>query len=444
MNKAGFWLSSIFFVFYLASLSFASESPGFNLTILFTGDQIGYLEPCGCADEQLGGLSRRHSFIEELRRHKKNLLLLDNGDRAKGIGRQEELKYETTLYAMAPMGYDAMNMGERDLFLGLDYINYTKAMVNFPQLSANLSTSDGQRPFSPFTIKSFKQDGSPLRVAVVGLISKSLEQDVKAVNPSLIIQEPEETLRELLETLEGKSDLIVVLAHATLEEVRGWARAYPSLNIIIFSHSGEDPYYEPIREGDAVLLFSGNQGRYMGQLDLSLVEGKIKEYKLHISPLGETVPSSPFIEALLTEYQGMLKVENILAKVSRKSLDGMSFVSSEQCGQCHKKEEEIWSQSKHAQAYKTLEQKNHHYDPECVHCHTTGFGFKSGFEGPDVTPHLAHVGCESCHGAGSAHLENPQGKDAYGKATEKVCLSCHEGDNSPHFDFKTYWPKIKH
>jgi hypothetical protein len=29
-------------------------------------------------------------------------------------------------------------------------------------------------------------------------------------------------------------------------------------------------------------------------------------------------------------------------------------------------------------------------------------------------------------------------------AAKKVCLQCHDGDNSPHFDFETYWQKIVH
>ena len=30
------------------------------------------------------------------------------------------------------------------------------------------------------------------------------------------------------------------------------------------------------------------------------------------------------------------------------------------------------------------------------------------------------------------------------QAEKKVCLKCHDFDNSPKFDFKTYWPDIEH
>ena len=40
-----------------------------QFTLLITGGQYGYIEPCGCAglENQKGGLSRRHSLIERLK-----------------------------------------------------------------------------------------------------------------------------------------------------------------------------------------------------------------------------------------------------------------------------------------------------------------------------------------------------------------------------------------
>jgi hypothetical protein len=31
-----------------------------------------------------------------------------------------------------------------------------------------------------------------------------------------------------------------------------------------------------------------------------------------------------------------------------------------------------------------------------------------------------------------------------GGAAKKHCLTCHDGNNSPNFDFETYWKKIEH
>src|SRR5262249_29288562 len=124
---------------------------------------------------------------------------------------------------------------------------------------------------------------------------------------------------------------------------------------------------------------------------------------------------------------------------------------------------------------------NRHYDPECIVCHTVGFGYQSGYvseehqkrekekaqkaraQGQDVKdpPLLRDVGCESCHGPSSLHVANPNNKDWQRRinpwrflpkdkkvnAIDQMCQKCHDQDNDVTWlnnGFSRKWPKVDH
>ena len=67
---------------------------------------------------------------------------------------------------------------------------------------------------------------------------------------------------------------------------------------------------------------------------------------------------------------------------------------------------------------------------------------------------LKGVQCENCHGPGSKHIElvesgqldeaKPLMRVTLETARKDLCFNCHDPENSPHFDFDKYWPKIEH
>lgn len=125
-----------------------------------------------------------------------------------------------------------------------------------------------------------------------------------------------------------------------------------------------------------------------------------------------------------------------------------AYVGSQACQSCHAAEYATWSKGGHARAVDTLRKDGKHEQPDCLKCHTTGFGRTGGFpvDGkPDQHPGLAHVGCESCHGPGGDHVK--EGAPRVGNIvslTDKcdscvilqICGSCHDDANDPGFEFE--------
>ena len=100
MNRLVTALLSLFFgcasLSATASSLIAAESK--TLLIVYTGNLLAELKPCGCAkEEDQGGIERRMQYLKELRKNKLNLLLVDTGDHFKEPTRQRKLKAETLM-----------------------------------------------------------------------------------------------------------------------------------------------------------------------------------------------------------------------------------------------------------------------------------------------------------------------------------------------------------
>ena len=158
-----------------------------------------------------------------------------------------------------------------------------------------------------------------------------------------------------------------------------------------------------------------------------------------------------------------------------KAADGShEFVGTKNCKKCHLKEWKSWSATKMATSFETLKPgeraeaktkagldpaNDYTADPECVRCHTVGYGLAGGYDiakSPDEQAALQGTGCEMCHGAGGTYtqdefmsLKNKEYARAdvvaagmTGEITKEVCETCHNTD-SPFvgegyvFDFET-------
>lgn len=165
-----------------------------------------------------------------------------------------------------------------------------------------------------------------------------------------------------------------------------------------------------------------------------------------------------------------------LVTPSEISAQPYGYEGTQVCGTCHKTEKQgqqlkIWSESKHAGAYKALATeaadkiakekgltKKAVESPECLKCHA------SGYDVADVKLIGAKfkvddgVQCETCHGPGSAYKTLKVMKDHEASVKnglivwkdkaeiEKGCKGCHN-EQSPtfkEFKFEEMWAKIAH
>lgn len=445
-----------------------------DLVLFITGQQHGYVEPCGCTGltNQKGGLSRRATCKKSLAERGWDVVALDAGNQVSRFGRQAEIKFQITAEGLKKMGYQAIGLGPDDLRLSAGELVAQTAKDGDQQslfVCANAAVID--RSLTPRFIV-IKAAGKTIGVTTV----LGTDRLAKIASDEIIKQPPERALREVWPQLQQQAcDLYVLLAQASIEESRKLAQSVPHFDIVVTAEEVGEPAYQPeqIPHTKSLLIQVGVKAMYVGVVGLfTHGEPRLRYQRV---PLDDRFADAPEMLELLASYQEQLKTAG-LEGLEVKPIphpSGRQFVGSKACQECHDEAYDIWKKSKHAHALQTLMRPGErseiprHFDPECLSCHVVGwnpqkfFPYVSGYLGVDETPRMHHVGCENCHGPGSAHVAAEEGKvadDVLEKLrlevrlpeaeAERKCVECHDLDNSINFHvegaFAKYWEQIKH
>jgi hypothetical protein len=410
---------------------------------VWTGDQNGHLEPCGCAKPMLGGMLRRAGFLGTVA---VDTLRVDNGDLTQARGRQDELKAETSIQLLNQLGYDAINLGETEFRLGVPYLQYLSSSFKGVLLSANARTEGDQPLFREYILKEVKAGGRSVRAAVVGLLSERFAPEVEALNPGLKIASAGDTLDRLRPALQER-ELVILLFHGEPDEARQLVAGQEWITAVVAAHAPEDQPRDLANAGDPRLLTVGRDGKYLGLAEIApgpAAGGRASLREIRGLALGPEMPEDGAARSIEKLYLQRVADEGLLDKLPRLPLpEGERFAGTASCKSCHAAPHKVWAGSGHAKAWETLVRVGHDRDPDCVSCHVVGLEYRGGFVSAKQTPHLEDVGCESCHRAAGRHAANPA-QVRPPKVGAASCAPCHVPDHSPGFEFKKYWAKIRH
>ena len=156
-------------------------------------------------------------------------------------------------------------------------------------------------------------------------------------------------------------------------------------------------------------------------------------------PLGSNLDGRAGSDKVINEFQKTV-VEMAIA-VAERAESGPRYAATSACISCHMHQFGTWAFSEHKNAWQALVERGQGYDPECLGCHSTGFGEPGGFGELSKfnLNRLGAVQCEACHGPLKGHPEDES--VAVAPITEATCLRCHDEANSPEFDFDSYMKK---
>jgi 2',3'-cyclic-nucleotide 2'-phosphodiesterase (5'-nucleotidase family) len=165
--------------------------------------------------------------------------------------------------AFSLMGCDAVGIGEDDLRLGAKAFAKVKKVAEFPFLSSNAVAQRGRRVSVPSVIR----EAGGLRWGIFSLMSA--HPTVKDQNRDWKVLDPVSTGIHVVKELQGKADIIILLAAMPLEELRA---LLPQVGGITIAVAGDNPsgLRKALQVGQTVVVSSYAYGRYLGVLTLSL------------------------------------------------------------------------------------------------------------------------------------------------------------------------------
>lgn len=438
--------------------------------LLITGEQFGYLEPCGCTQGQLGGLLRRYDLVERLTTKKKwPVALVDLGSLIKdpassrGGPEQAKIKFHTALNALALMKYDALALSPEDLKVGVDeavgqFLNMPGAKPKI--VAANVTAAGLEARVAP----SVRTSAGPFKIGVTAVVDPERLKALKDPSLDLLVVKPiEESLGGVLADLEKDTEIQVLLVQGAPEEAKRLGEKFPGFDVVVGTSAGADPDADAValNGGKTLLINVGHKGKYLGAVALYQNADPKKRMHYQRVMLGTTYdgPAAPMKKLIEDEFRETLRDQGVVEKFPRRDYvngaPGAKFVGAATCKDCHPNTFAKWATTKHAIAYESLlkdPKPNVVFDADCVTCHTTGFEYNSGWMSAAITPALKGNQCENCHGPGSKHSQEPDNTEYLGfmrvtaKQADKnqLCLRCHDEDNSPHFDFAKYYGQIVH
>lgn len=449
--------------------------PAPQLALVLTGNQGGYIEPCGCTglENQKGGLARRMTFMRQLQDLGWEILPIDAGNQVRRFGRQAAIKFQTTAAGLEEMGYRAVGFGPNDLALGVGELIAAAATTDDPQdglfVSANVTLVDPELTAQSKTIQVGGRK--------IGVTSAVDPASVKSdVGGEIEVEAVSDGIAKSLAALNADgADFRVLLFYGEEEAATAAVREVPGFDLVVVAGGLGEPLYRPqsIEGSETRMIVTGNKGMYAGVVAL------YPDQPLRYARVAMTheFEDAPEMRRLMATYQNQLEAIGLsglgLRPIPHPSDD--SFVGTKACGECHTTALAIWENTPHAHATDSIANPGErgdvprHFDPECISCHVTGWNaqnyypYDSGYLSLEASSHLTGNGCENCHGPGAKHSAaeregsgvSAQERDLLRLAirlpldkAKDTCLQCHDLDNSPDFHkdgaFEDYWAEVEH
>jgi hypothetical protein len=470
-----------------------------QLTLFYSGDVRGTLEPCGCTSDPLGDVARYAGLVRAAERSGPTLLVDGGGlsfpestsAKEKAANDLRARFLGKTLQALGPF---AAGLADNDIGAGHGEVTPRRLAVNFsrspaivpselktigdvrvgifgvadPALAARVGAqAEDPVPAAKREVARLRSAGAELVIALVPLDRPTARRLARAAAPDLIVlgrqvgsgqaraeQVGSTFLVAAAEELArvGRIDFVLRGPGALTDAGGPDAAALRRVEIDAAAarldeelarwsssaNAGADPGFIAAKRRERAELDEEKKS-----LEHPFTPPAVGSYFTNrLIPLRRSLPRDEKTAAEMRHLDGQVAAINLrnAPPPAPREPGRAYFVGDTKCGPCHKEALAFWKGTVHAEAWQTLVEVGKENDYKCTGCHVTGYG-QVGGSSLGHTDHLRDVQCEVCHGPGSIHvaekgLEEPA--SVHKEAPASTCVGCHTEQHSDTFQYEAY------
>lgn len=284
-------------------LIFAAPAAGAaDVSLLYNGSVRAELHDCGCKSQPLGGLARRAALVEQIRSGGREVLLVDAGNLLGDPTKDTVPQSAFVARQTAAMGYAAVGVGPYEFGHGIDAVQKIALDTGLEFLSANLRV-DGERPFAPWTVV----ERGGVRFGLISVVDPAFARAPYGDRiEGLQIGDPVAALQRELPELREQADVVVLLSNmqnssGTVDILRALEDG-PAIEFVV-EGAVERQYRNPRRLGQSLVLAANARGKYLGQLDLQLDQGRLVDARGEVHPLTLDLPEQDELARAVEQFE---------------------------------------------------------------------------------------------------------------------------------------------
>ncbi len=280
---------------------------------------------------RIDNLAKIAWIVKEERKTNANAFFVNAGDNFSGnpIVDQYVPRGEPMQVLMNLMGYNVLELGNHEFDYGQEILGDFMRKANFHILCANVKIPDQAvlpQP-KPYVILETEEG---IRAAFLGLVQIEGRSRIPSTHPAkiqgLAFSDGIETARHY-RYLKDKCHVFIALSHLGYETDEILAQGMGELDIIIGGHS-HTLIENPVEINHVLITQAGDNGRYLGRIDITLKNGRIITKKagvIEVASIKEEIPeikkkvndynNNPLLDRLVTTLPGPVAGEPVLGNL---------------------------------------------------------------------------------------------------------------------------------